>query len=149
MGCRSGNQDGKTGAGVFAQGRDGRRVPDSDRDDGFLEADTHTGGAGIFHRSSGTFAANRAELDEPQSTISRATRARHTHFKKMTPTNRSMKSLPLILLLTLSLTPVCQSAPTNSFGIYLTAEPVDRRILAYGTGDWSHLKLESTPAISD
>lgn len=37
---------------------------------------------------------------------------------------------------------------TNSFGIYLTAEPVDRRITAYGKGDWSHIRLLESPLIS-
>jgi len=36
----------------------------------------------------------------------------------------------------------------HEFAIYLTAEPVDRRITAYGTGDWSHVKLDTSPVIS-
>lgn len=38
--------------------------------------------------------------------------------------------------------------PPNSFGIYLTAEPVDRRITAYGKGDWSRIRLSESPVIS-
>jgi hypothetical protein len=60
-----------------------------------------------------------------------------------------MKFLPSMLLAMLSLTAVCSSASTNSFGIYLTAEPVDPRILGYGTGDWSHVTLQPKPLISD
>jgi len=37
---------------------------------------------------------------------------------------------------------------TNSFGIYLIAEPVDRRIIAYGKGEWSRLRLSEPPLIS-
>ena len=54
-----------------------------------------------------------------------------------------------ILLALLSLASVCRGDPTNTFAIYLTAEPVDRRILAYGTGDWSSVKLQATPLISE
>ena len=41
-----------------------------------------------------------------------------------------------------------ESTPTNSFGIYLSAEPVDRRITAYGNGDWSRIRLSESPVIS-
>jgi hypothetical protein len=37
---------------------------------------------------------------------------------------------------------------TNAFGIYLFAEPVDRRIAARGSGDWSRLRLSEPPLIS-
>jgi len=37
---------------------------------------------------------------------------------------------------------------TNSFGIYLIAEPVDNRIIAYGKGEWSRLRLAEPPLIS-
>ncbi len=39
-------------------------------------------------------------------------------------------------------------AETHSFGIYLFAEPVDRRITAYGRGDWSRLRISESPLIS-
>lgn len=35
-----------------------------------------------------------------------------------------------------------------SFGIYLTAEAMDRRITGYGQGDWSHIRLLESPLIS-
>jgi len=38
---------------------------------------------------------------------------------------------------------------THSFGLYLTTSPVDRRLIAYGTGDWTHVALSETPVISD
>ena len=60
-----------------------------------------------------------------------------------------MKIRHLILLTLLGVASVCRADPTNTFAIYLTAEPVDRRILAYGTGNWSSLKLEATPLISE
>ncbi len=41
-----------------------------------------------------------------------------------------------------------RSETTNSFGIYLTAEPVDRRLTAYGKGDWSQIRLSGSPVIS-
>jgi hypothetical protein len=54
-----------------------------------------------------------------------------------------------ILLAIVSFASVCRGDPTNTFAIYLTAEPVDRRILTYGTGDWSSVKLQATPLISE
>lgn len=37
---------------------------------------------------------------------------------------------------------------TNTFGIYLTADPVDSRITVDGTGDWSKVALQPRPIIS-
>jgi hypothetical protein len=53
-----------------------------------------------------------------------------------------------ILLALVALSTVCHGETTNSFGIYLTAEPVDRRITAYGKGDWSSIRLSESPLIS-
>jgi hypothetical protein len=39
--------------------------------------------------------------------------------------------------------------PAPAFAIYTLAESVDQRILARGTGDWSHVTLSPTPVISD
>ncbi len=41
-----------------------------------------------------------------------------------------------------------RSETTNSFGIYLTAEPIDQRIFAYGKGDLSRVRLSESPVIS-
>jgi len=41
-----------------------------------------------------------------------------------------------------------RSETTNLFGIYLTAEPVDRRVTAYGKGDWSRVRLSESPLVS-
>jgi len=60
-----------------------------------------------------------------------------------------MRIQQFVLLAILSLASICRADPTNIFAIYLTAEPVDRRILAYGTGDWSNVKLQATPLISE
>lgn len=61
----------------------------------------------------------------------------------------AMKIQRFILLAMVSIATICRSENTNSFGIYLTAEPVDALILAYGKGDWSHVKIQSTPVISE
>jgi hypothetical protein len=59
-----------------------------------------------------------------------------------------MRSL-YFLLLFLAVVPFPgKGETTNSFGIYLTAEPVDRRILAYGKGDWAAVRLSEPPLIS-
>ena len=54
-----------------------------------------------------------------------------------------------ILFLMMTITSVCRGAITNSFGIYLTAKPVDARIMAGGKGDWSSVRLAGSPIISD
>jgi len=54
----------------------------------------------------------------------------------------------IILLGVVAFAPMGRSATTNSFGIYLAAEPVDRRITAYGQGDWSRVRLSESPLIS-
>ncbi len=38
-----------------------------------------------------------------------------------------------------------ESTPSNSFGIYLSAEPVDRRVTGYGNGDRSRIRLVDLP----
>jgi hypothetical protein len=43
---------------------------------------------------------------------------------------------------------IARSETTNLFGIYLVAEPVDRRITVGGKGDWSRLRLSESPLIS-
>jgi len=53
-----------------------------------------------------------------------------------------------IILMLLAFTTICRAETTNSFGIYLTAEPVDRRITGYGKGDWSRIRLAESPLIS-
>src|SRR5439155_345175 len=52
----------------------------------------------------------------------------------------------LIFLVVVTLAIVCR-AETNSFGIYLTAEPVEPRVL-HGEGNWSRVRLSKTPVIS-
>jgi hypothetical protein len=47
-----------------------------------------------------------------------------------------------------ALSVICKGEATNSFGIYLTAETVDRRITGYGQGNWSHIRLLESPLIS-
>ena len=59
-----------------------------------------------------------------------------------------MKKGALILLAAVALCAVCRAQKTNSFSIYLPSEPVDRRITAYGKGDWSRIRLAETPLIS-
>lgn len=59
-----------------------------------------------------------------------------------------MKSHPSILLLMVALCSGCRAETTNSFGIYLTSEPVDKRITASGRGDWSRIRLSESPLIS-
>jgi hypothetical protein len=54
----------------------------------------------------------------------------------------------LTLLVVLVFCSIGRSEATNSFGIYLTADPVDRRITAYGKGDWSRVLLSESPLIS-
>jgi hypothetical protein len=41
-----------------------------------------------------------------------------------------------------------QPVPTDVFAIYLVAEPVAGRIIGYGKGDWSRLRLANSPLIS-
>ena len=60
-----------------------------------------------------------------------------------------MKPRHLIFLVMMWSISACKSDTTNSFGIYLTAEPVAPVILNRGTNDCSHLRLESSPVISD
>ncbi len=46
--------------------------------------------------------------------------------------------------------PAATNSQTNHpFAIYFAIEPVDRRLLIRGQGDWSMIKLSSTPIISD
>jgi hypothetical protein len=59
-----------------------------------------------------------------------------------------MKLLRLTLLIVLAFCSVGRGQTTNSFGIFLFAEPVDRRIIASGKGDWSHIPLSKSPLIS-
>ena len=59
-----------------------------------------------------------------------------------------MKKRNLILLAIVALCSVRGAETTNSFGIYLTSEPVDKRIIAYGRGDWSRIRLSEFPLIS-
>ena len=60
-----------------------------------------------------------------------------------------MKFQCTIFLAIMGIALICKSeTTTNSFGIYLLAEPVDPRILA-GKVDWSHVNLQSTPVISE
>ena len=54
-----------------------------------------------------------------------------------------------IILVMLGFAGVCRSEPTDTFGIYLTAEPVDARNLVDGSGDWLQVKLQPTPIISE
>lgn len=54
----------------------------------------------------------------------------------------------LIIPIVLTFSTICRGEATNSFDIYLTAEPVDRRITAYGQGDWSRIRLAEPPLIS-
>jgi hypothetical protein len=60
-----------------------------------------------------------------------------------------MKCQSLILLAMVCFAAICRSQTTNSFGIYLTAEPVDGNHLDYRKMDWLHVKLETTPVISE
>lgn len=60
-----------------------------------------------------------------------------------------MRIQQFILLAILSFASSCRGDPPNTFALYLTAEPVDMRILAYGTGDWSKVKLQAKPLISE
>jgi hypothetical protein len=48
----------------------------------------------------------------------------------------------------LNILPSGKGEATNSFGIYLTVEAVDRRITGYGQGNWSHIRLLESPLIS-
>lgn len=54
----------------------------------------------------------------------------------------------LLLLCLLASGSIGRSETTNSFGIYLTAETLGRRITAYGKGDWSGVRLSESPLIS-
>ena len=53
-----------------------------------------------------------------------------------------------MLFVLVALGRVCRAQGTNSFSIYLPAQPVDRRITAYGQGDWPRLRLSESPLIS-
>ena len=59
-----------------------------------------------------------------------------------------MKSFPSILLVVVALCSGCRAETTNSFGIYLPSDPVDRGITAHGKGDWSQIRLSEPPLIS-
>ena len=59
-----------------------------------------------------------------------------------------MKKHALIFLVIVALCSGCRAETTNSFGIYLPSEPVDRRITAFGKGDWSRIRLTESPLIS-
>ena len=59
-----------------------------------------------------------------------------------------MKKRALILLAIVAVCSACRAETTNSFGIYLTSDPVDRRVTAYGGGDWSRIRLSESPLIS-
>lgn len=54
-----------------------------------------------------------------------------------------------IILAMLSFAGVCRGEPTNTFGIYLTAESVETRNPIDGKNDWLHVKLQPTPIISE
>ena len=41
-----------------------------------------------------------------------------------------------------------RSDPADVFAIYLVTEPVDGRLIGYGKGDWSHLRLAPSPLVS-
>ncbi len=60
-----------------------------------------------------------------------------------------MKCRHVFLLAMVSLAAICRSQTTNSFGIYLTAESVDGNNADYGKMDWLHVKLQTTPVISE
>lgn len=53
-----------------------------------------------------------------------------------------------IFLGLLTLSTVYKGEITNTFGIYLMEEPVDRRLTTYGKGDWSRIRLSASPVIS-
>lgn len=59
-----------------------------------------------------------------------------------------MNTLRTAFLGLLTLGTICQGATTNSFALHLIAEPVDRRIITNGKGDWSGLRLSASPLIS-
>ncbi|MBX3744941.1 MAG: hypothetical protein KF833_06490 [Verrucomicrobiae bacterium] len=54
----------------------------------------------------------------------------------------------LCLLILLVVVPDSRSGTTNQFAIYLIDEPVDRRLIASGQGDWSGVRLAASPVIS-
>jgi|SRR5208282_3085571 len=63
-----------------------------------------------------------------------------------------MKFQQFIFSIALCLAFGCASSNSthqHSFAIYLTASPVDARILGYYKGDWSQVKLSPTPVITD
>jgi hypothetical protein len=62
---------------------------------------------------------------------------------------RAMRILQSILFAILSFASLCRGDPTNTFAIYLTAGPVESRILRQGTQDLSNLKLQAIPLISE
>ena len=62
---------------------------------------------------------------------------------------QTMKCQLYIFLTIFSFAIVGKSEPTNSFAIFLTTEPVDPRIMAYGKGDWSRVQLAESPVISE
>ncbi len=59
-----------------------------------------------------------------------------------------MRERTLILLAILALCDVGRAETSNSFGIYLPSEPVDRRFTVQGKGDWSRIRLSESPLIS-
>jgi hypothetical protein len=59
-----------------------------------------------------------------------------------------MKKRTLILLAILALCGVGRSESTNSFDLFLLAEPVDQRLTTRGQGDWSRLRRAASPVIS-
>lgn len=59
-----------------------------------------------------------------------------------------MKKRTLILLALLALCGAGRAESTNTFGLYLLAGPADQRLTTRGQGDWSHLRLAASPAIS-
>jgi hypothetical protein len=59
-----------------------------------------------------------------------------------------MKPQHLILLVIAAQCSLCRAEATNSFGIYLPSESVDRRFTAHGKGDWSRIRLSESPLIS-
>ena len=51
-------------------------------------------------------------------------------------------------LAVVALSIVCRGETTNTFGIYLTTNSVGPRMLGYGEGDWSTIRLAESPVIS-
>jgi len=59
-----------------------------------------------------------------------------------------MKKRTLILLAIMALCGAGRAESTNAFGIYLLDEPADQRLTTRGQGDWSRLRLATSPVIS-